>query len=52
MTDYIFIFIVTFAGAAVIAAWVYKPKKPVPAKPETIKDQLAWRKNVSTIWNG
>ena len=55
MTDYIFIFVTVFAGVVTIATWVYKPGKPASAlvpEPERIKDQLAWHKNVGTVWNG
>lgn len=53
MTDYIFIFVTVLTGVVTIAAWVYKYEKPVQAsRPERIKDQLAWHKNVGTVWNG
>lgn len=53
MADYIFVFVMTFTGVVSIAAWVYRPDKPAPGpKPERIKDQLAWHRNVGMIWNG
>jgi hypothetical protein len=52
MADYIFVFVMTFTGVVSIAAWVYRPSKPVPQKPEKIKDQLSWHRNVGTVWNG
>lgn len=53
MLDMVFIFVMVFTGVMTVATSMYKPVKPTPAPcQERIKDQLAWHKNVGTIWNG
>ena len=52
MTDYIFVFVMTFFLALSVWGMFHKPA-PRPKKQYTgVKDLASWHKNVKTVWNG